>query len=76
MKRKIFKYRKDETVNEDEFIAIESAIRDRTEARDEITGLHLKIEEDDITNQYAKGNFEVIIKTWNLRTKKSGDKNV
>ena len=71
MKREIFRFWKDEPVNEDDFIRIESAIRERTEARDELTGEALK-SDDDITNQYAKADFEVIIKS--VRKRKGGEK--
>ena len=53
---KIFRFSKGEYVTQDDFLDIESAIRDQTKPMDNA--------EDEITTQQAKKNFEVIIKNW------------
>ena len=53
---KRFRFNKGESVTEDIFKNIESAIRERTISKNS--------NEDDITSQYANEDFEVIIKNW------------
>jgi hypothetical protein len=76
MKKDVFYFYKDEAVSGDAFLAVEIAMRDRTEARDE-DGKKIKDHKlDDRDVQYAKSNFQVIIKHWRPDLKKHEQKEI